>query len=191
MLRRASALLVCSLLLLTGCQAQQLSGGQQQSNNPPLTAGQIRSVTGRDLRIVTGQTVYVPAYSEVFAGGRDRETVPLAVTLSVHNTDLDSPIIVQSVRYYDTDGNVVRDYISDPIEVSSLATTGFLVEDLDRSGGWGSNFVVEWVAEEPVYEPVIEAIMISTRGTQGISMISLGRVISQTVPDVTTPTTGE
>lgn len=145
----------------------------------PLTAGSLQFVTGRDLRVVTGQMVYVPAYSEVFFG-REGLNMELAVTLAIHNTDLNAPIIIQSVRYYDTYGNVVRDYISDPVEVPPLATTGFLVEDSDRSGGWGSNFVVEWVAEEPVYEPIIEAIMVSTRGTQGVSMISIGRVISQT-----------
>jgi hypothetical protein len=90
---------------------------------------------------------------------------------------------MDKVEYYDTDGNVVRDYIGEPVQLSPLATTGFLVEDSDRSGGWGANFIVEWVAEEPVYEPLIEAIMVSTRGTQGISKISIGRVISQTTPN--------
>jgi hypothetical protein len=158
-------------LLLAGC------------NGPPeqrvLTTGSFQPVTGRDLRIVTGQTVYVPAYSEVFYG-REGLTMELAVTLAIHNTDLDAPIIIQSVRYYDTNGSLVREYIDEPVEISPLATTGFLVEDRDRSGGWGANFVVEWVAEEAVYEPIIEAIMVSTQNTQGISMISLGRVISQT-----------
>ncbi|MEL6525678.1 MAG: DUF3124 domain-containing protein [Chloroflexota bacterium] len=152
----------------------------------PTTTGSFQPITGRDLRIVTGQTVYVPAYSEVLVGGRGL-THELTVTLAVHNTDIDASIILQSVRYYDTDGNVVRDYVEDPIEVTSLATTGFLAEDRDSSGGWGSNFVVEWVAEEPVSEPIIEAIMISTSGTQGISMISLGRVISQTDAEADTP----
>lgn len=161
-------------ILLTGCD--------NTATRPPLTTGSFQPVTGRDLRIVTGQTVYVPAYSEIFYG-REGLEMELAVTLAIHNTDLNYPIIIQSVRYYDTDGNVVRDYIDQPVEVSPLATTGFLVEDRDTSGGWGANFIVEWVAESPVHEPIIEALMVSTRGTQGISMISLGRVISQTTPD--------
>jgi hypothetical protein len=74
---------------------------------------------------------------------------------------------------------LVRDYIDQPVEVAPLATTGFLVDDRDMSGGWGANFIVEWVAEEPVYEPIVEAIMIGARDTQGISMISPGRVISE------------
>lgn len=167
-----SLLLIATvILLLTGCNSAV--------ETRPLTAGAFQPVTGRDLRIVTGQMIYVPAYSEVFYG-REGLNIELAMTLAIHNTDLNAMIIIQSVRYYDTDGNFIRDYISEPIEVSPLATTGFLVEDRDVSGGWGANFIVEWVAEEPVYEPIIEAIMISTGGTQGISIISPGRVISQT-----------
>lgn len=166
-------LLVVGVLVLTGCDSAA-------SPPQPLTTGTFRPVTGRDLRVVTGQTVYVPAYSEVFVGGSEGLHRDLAVTLTIHNTDLDAPIIVQSVRYHDTDGALVLDYIEDPVEIAPLATTGYLVRDRDRPGGWGANFVVEWVAEEPVHEPVIEAIMVSTEGTHGISFISLGRVIVQT-----------
>ncbi|MFW5748923.1 MAG: DUF3124 domain-containing protein [Chloroflexota bacterium] len=84
------------------------------------------------------------------------------------------------VRYDATVSNLIRDYINESVEVSPLATTGFLVEGRDRSGGWGSNFILAWAGEEPVYVPVIEAFMVITWATQGISMISLGRVISQT-----------
>ncbi len=164
--------IVIAISLLVGCSP---------TANQPITTGSFQPVTGRDLRIVTGQTLYVPAYSEVLLG-QDR-TLELVVTLAVHNTDLNAPIILKSVRYYDTSGELVRNYVEDPIEVSPLATTGFLVEAQDTTGGWGSNFIIEWVAEEPVSEPIVEAVMVSRSGTQGISMISLGRVISQTSPD--------
>jgi len=170
----ATFLAVVATLLLVACAPANY--------DQPITTGSYQAVTGRDLRIVTGQTLYVPAYSEVLLGGRDL-THELVVTLAVHNTELDAPIIIQSVRYYDTDGQLVRDYVPEPIEVSPLATTGFLVEAQDTIGGWGSNFIVEWVAEEPVSEPIVEAVMVSRSGTHGISLISLGRVISQTIPE--------
>ncbi|MEO1286172.1 MAG: DUF3124 domain-containing protein [Chloroflexota bacterium] len=166
-------LLIATIALLIGCTP---------TFDEPVTTGSFQAVTGRDLRIVTGQTLYVPAYSEVLLGGRD-QTHELVVTLAVHNTDLDAPIILQSVRYHDTDDDLVRSYVTDPIEVSALATTGFLVEAQDTIGGWGSNFIVEWVAEEPVSEPIVEAIMVSRSGSQGISLISLGRVIAQNDAD--------
>ncbi len=160
------------LLLFAGCR--------EAASKPPLTTGSLQPVANSDLHIVTGQLVYVPAYSEIFYG-REGISIGLAATLAIHNTDFDTPIIIRSVRYYDTDGNLVRDYIEQPVEVKPLATTGFLVEDSDITAGWGANFIVDWVAEEPVYEPVIEAVMVSARGTQGISLTSLGRVISETV----------
>lgn len=161
-----------------------IAGCTPLSEKGPMTAGLLQPVTGRDLRIVTGQTVYVPAYSQIFYGQASR-TMDLGVTLAIHNTDLNAPIIIRSVRYYNTDGLLVRSYINDPMSISPLATTGFLVEEGDVQGGWGANFIVEWIAEQPVYEPVIEAIMISTSGSQGISLLSTGRVISQTIQSIT------
>ena len=46
-----------------------------------------------------------------------------------------------------------------------------------RFGGLGANFIVEWVAQTEVSEPVIEAIMIGSSFQQGISWISPGKVI--------------
>lgn len=160
-----------------------LGACQGRSNTPATTStGTLQPITARDLQIVTGQTVYVPAYSEIFMGTTSR-TMPLTVTLAIHNTDPNATIIIQSVQYFDTDGLLVRDYVSDPVAIDPLATRGFVVEDQDRSGGWGANFIVVWGAETPVYEPVIEAIMVSTQGTHGISLISPGRVVSQTRAD--------
>lgn len=167
---RRMILLVFLALSIIGCGAA--------AQDQPVSINPLPPVTAKDLQIVTGQRIYVPAYSEIFYG-QGNLYMELAVTLAIHNTDLDAPIIIQSVRYYDTNGQQVRDYISDPVEVPPLATTGFLLEGESGSGGWGANFIVEWGAEEPVYEPIIEAIMVSTRGTHGLSMISPGRVLSQ------------
>jgi hypothetical protein len=104
------------------------------------------------------------------------------VTLAIHNTDVENQIIIQSVRYYDTDGNLVREFVQSPVSLDPMATTGFFVPSGDGDGGWGANFMVEWVAESPVYEPVIEAVMISSRWTDGITYVSPGRVVSQQSP---------
>ena len=169
---KSRSLFLALVLVLGGIVAACDSQPESVTTRP------LQPVTARNLQIVTGQTIYVPAYSEIFYGTSTR-TVQLAVTLAIHNTDVDSPIIIQSVRYYDTDGSLLREYVNEPVEISPLATTGFVVESEDTSGGWGANFIVEWGAEEPVYEPVVEAVMISTGGN-GISMISTGRVVSQT-----------
>ena len=103
----------------------------------------------------------------------------MAVTLAIHNTDSENPITINSVRYYDTDGNLVTEYVEEAVELNPWATTGFLVTSTDESGGVGANFIVDWEAETPVSEPDIEAVMISTAGTQGLGFTGPGRVISQ------------
>ena len=138
-----------------------------------------RVISGDDLEKVTGQSVYVPAYSEIFYSDKKR-TWDLAVTLAVHNTDAKTPITITSVRYYDTDGNLVKEYLENPVNLNPWATVGILVERRDRRGGVGANFIVDWQADQAVSKPVIETVMVSTSGTQGLGFTGPGRVISQT-----------
>ena len=133
----------------------------------------------QDLDIAVGQTIYVPAYTKIYSSPRG-QTLDLTVTLSIHNTDTDQPIFLTSIRYYDAQGSLVREYLDSPLQLAPLATADFYVEATTAaSEGLGANFIVEWGAEQPVYEPVVEAIMIHADSTQGISFTSPGRVINQ------------
>lgn len=173
--RYAPIALLLSLLglaLLTACEAGPTPQAVQPQRTPVNTA---------ELHIVTGQLVFVPAYSHVFYGS-NQQTMNMAITLAIHNTDPDDAIIVNSVRYYDTDGNLVRDFVDQPVELGPMATTGFQVPENDLSGGWGANFMVEWGAEQAVYEPVIEAVMINASSGWGASFVSEGRVVSEQLP---------
>lgn len=161
------------LLLLAACGVPTPEAVRPPSTLQPSTT---------ELNIVTGQTVFVPAYSHVFYGS-NRQTMNMAITLAIHNTDLETPIIVTSVRYYDTDGNLVREFVEQPVELGPMATTGFLVPEGDLSGGWGSNFMVEWVAQDAVFEPVVEAVMVNASSGWGASFVSVGRVVSEHLPE--------
>jgi hypothetical protein len=93
---------------------------------------------------------------------------------------LSNPIIITSVRYYNTEEKLIKQYLEHldrPVELGSLASTNFVVERTDTSGGSGANFIVEWIAKTTVSEPVVEAVMISAVSNQGISFISNGKVI--------------
>jgi hypothetical protein len=162
---------VIIITFLLGCN----SNPRDQSASP---APEDEIILIQDLDITTGQTIYVPAYSEIYYASEDR-TLELAVTLTIHNTDFEHPIIITSVRYYDTQGQLVREHLPQPRRLGPLASTDFFVAASQQSGGLGTNFIVEWVAEQPVYEPVVESVMLSTGGTQGISFTSPGRVIRQ------------
>ncbi|MEQ9407993.1 MAG: DUF3124 domain-containing protein [Fuerstiella sp.] len=131
------------------------------------------------LNPVQGQIVYVPAYSHIYH--QDGKPYLLTITLSVRNTSLDQAIIVRSVRYFDTKGVEVKSHLRKPLRLPPLATTEFLVERDDASGGSGANFLVEWVADAEVTEPIIEAVMIATDGQQGVSFVCSGRAVQSLV----------
>ena len=60
-----------------------------------------------------------------------------------------------------------------------MASTHFFVSQADTRGGVGGNFIVQWAANKLVNEPVIEAVMAGSTGTQGMSFVSPGRVIER------------
>jgi hypothetical protein len=129
-------------------------------------------------RVAAGQTLYVPAYSSVFTSDRAHR-FNLAVTLSIRNTDRAAPIVVTSARYYDQDGQLVRDYLERPLRIGPLASTEFFVTESDTRGGVSASFLVEWVAERRVSAPVVEALMVGTASNQGVSFTAPGRVIAE------------
>lgn len=158
-----------------------LVGCESQDNQSLPTTTTESTIQLSDLDVTTGQTVYVPAYSEIYYASRGR-TIDLTVTLAVHNTDFEHAIVITSVRYYDSRGELLKEYLSEPVQLGPLASADFFVEASEQSEGVGTNFVVEWVAEEPVFEPIVEAIMLNTSNNQGVSLTSPGRVISQIAP---------
>lgn len=139
-----------------------------------------RAATGLpEDRLVQRQTVYVPAYSHVYYhGGRP---CLLETLLSIRNTDASRPIYVGSVRYYDTRGELKITYVRQPVRLKPLETLEFLVEEQDTAGGSGANFIVEWMAEEPVSEPLIETVMVGSVGTHGVSFARSGRALNPAV----------
>lgn len=125
-----------------------------------------------------GQTVYVPVYSHIFADDRYRDTpFLLTATLSIRNTDPDRPLTLKSVNYYDSEGRILQQYLDKPLTVGPLGSTHYLVPESESKGGAGAKFLVEWTAPTAVIAPIIESVMIGTKMQQGISFISIGRVI--------------
>ncbi|AFY33852.1 DUF3124 domain-containing protein [Calothrix sp. PCC 7507] len=167
--------LVVALILLTSCQSLK-SSPQSQNNNKQEILSPKTVTLDKNFKIVRGQTIYVPVYSEINHHNR-QEVFYLAATLSIRNTDLNNSIIITSVRYYDSNGKLIKHYLNNPIQLDALASTDFFITRDDTSGGLGANFIVEWVAATEISEPIVEAVMIGTDFQQGISFISPGRVI--------------
>ena len=129
-----------------------------------------------DIKLTTGQTVYVPIYSHIYSGAKSRP-FDLTATLSVRNTDRKNSITITSVAYYDTDGNLIKEYLDAPIKLKALASARYIIPEGDKTGGSGANFIVKWKSTAAVNPPIIEGVMIGTKSGQGISFICDGRVI--------------
>jgi len=180
-----TALLVVPLILYAIYLDHRLSSFEETLRHSSPDELEVNEVARGDLyhlelNPVEGQVVYVPAYSHVYHGKGDPHL--LTITLSVRNTSLDHPIIVSSIRYFDTKGTEVKSYLTKPVRLPALGTTEILVEQDDTTGGSGANFLVEWYADKPVTEPIIESVMIDTKSQQGISFVRRGSVISEVVP---------
>lgn len=160
--------LILFVLVAVGCSP----AGEQSGDLAP--APPAPRIDATAISIVDGQTVYVPVYSQIRMMDGDR-TAMLAVTLSIRNSDAQHPISIERVDYFDSDGTLVEQFLTGPREVGPMATLEFFVPERDPRGGSGANFIVRWSAEDPVYEPVVEAIMVGTGGPLSLSLISQGR----------------
>jgi hypothetical protein len=129
-----------------------------------------------NIRLSKGQTVYVSAYTHIYSGLKGRP-FELGTTLSIRNTDPKHPITLVSVRFYDTDGKLLKDYLGEPVRLNALVSTRYVIKEGESGGGSGANFLVTWKSEKMVNPPIIETIMIGTRSGQGISFVSKGQVI--------------
>ncbi len=131
-----------------------------------------------DVKRFTGQTVYVPAYSHIYHG--DRKTpLYLTVTLSIRNTDPTHPITLLSVQYFDTDGNLLKNYQKDARVLRPMGSVEYVLQESEKEGGAGANFIIKWKSDAQVTEPITEAVMISTALQQGISFSSRGKAIEE------------
>ena len=168
--------LFCSLVAVCVLTACTSTSSPQQANSSRETPSQQVVNVDKNFKKVVGQTIYVPIYSHVYHDD-GKKTFNLAATLSIRNTDLANPLVITFVRYYDTNGKLLRQYLEQPIQLNPLASTDFVIDATDTSGGSGAKFIVEWVAQTKVSKPIIEAVMIGSGYHQGISFISPGKVI--------------
>ena len=166
-------------LFIVGCSSLELPQSDRLRGKNINNIEQVNFKTvvlDRNFKGKMGQTIYVPIYSHIYYENSEK-SLDLAATLSIRNTDLTNPIIVTSVRYYDSAGNFLKEYLDQPVELNRLASIDFVVNRTDKKGGAGANFIVEWLSVTTVSEPILEAVMISAVGNQSISFISRGKLI--------------
>lgn len=119
-------------------------------------------------------STYVPAYSSIylFEGG----SIPLAINLSIRNTDRKYPLYLQKIAYYGSQGNMIEAVLAKPWKLAPMATATYIIDQHDMRGDFGVNFVVDWKVPANASPPLIETIMAGYRGAKGLSLSSRGAV---------------
>lgn len=166
-----SILLLCALTSI-GCDRARWVNHKEGSGHvvlKPLAGAGLQSARLR-------RVVYVPVYSSIYSGF-DQQSTDLAATLSIRNVSAKHALIVHSVKYYNSEGQEIREYVSAPSSLAPMATADFVIQRHDTAGGPGANFLVDWSSAVDLDEPVIEAVMIGRQGNAGISFISTGRAL--------------
>lgn len=134
----------------------------------PVAAGELPDGGSRGV-------LYVPVYSHVYTDDAARPFL-VAVTLVVRNTDSEAPRFLTAVKYFDSDGRLVRDYAPKPLRVAPMASAEFFVPQSDTKGGSSASFLVVWRGKTTAAEaPMAEAVMVGTATNQVVSFTSQGR----------------
>ena len=83
---------------------------------------------GTEGKVVAGHTVYVPVYSHVYTADSG-QSLNLAATLFVRNTDQGRSILLTRVQYFDSRGKLLRQFLTKPLKIDPLASMDFFVKE--------------------------------------------------------------
>lgn len=163
-------LYILLILILFSCtQNKEIS-----SINPENWAKRTANISAKD-SLEYGKS-YLSIYSQIYSMS-EHKTHNLTAMASLRNTsDVDSVYITKAI-YYDTHGKIVRTYFDFPIYLAPMETTEIIIDEIDVSGGTGSNFIFEWKIPKNCPEPLFEGIMSSTIGQQGLSFTTFAKRI--------------
>lgn len=123
-------------------------------------------------------TMYVPIYSDIYDQTVDSKSL-LTATLSIRNTSIRDSIYIVEVDYYDTQGNLVREYLDKALLLTPLQSTEYIVEEADDTGGTGANFIITWGGNSAKIKPIFQAVMVLKSGQHALSFVTEGVSISE------------
>ncbi|WP_417235993.1 DUF3124 domain-containing protein [Bizionia paragorgiae] len=123
--------------------------------------------------LINGKT-YLSVYSEIY-GLTEHRTQNLTATVSIRNINPKDTLYINKAQYFNTNGEPTRTYFSNTVFVKPLETIEIIIDERDKEGGTGANFIFDWSkTREDIHDPFFEAVMISTSSQQGISFTTQG-----------------
>lgn len=176
-MKRFYPLLVISILSFYNCSEKTSNERVADSKVTSFDQKTLQLTEGEHTRKIKGQLLYMPIYSNVpyFELGKKFD---LSAFVAIHNTDLQYPIRVTQVLFFDNAGKLVANYLPKDSVIQPLGAADFFIPESDQSGT-GANFLVEWVSDSLVNEPLVESVMLGLASGQGVSFSSVGKVIRE------------
>lgn len=123
----------------------------------------------------TGQS-YLSVYSQIYSRTEHTQH-DLTATISMRNANTQDSIYLLKAQYFDTHGKLIRTYFEKPIFLGPMETVEIVINEFDREGGTGANFLFDWKITPGLAQPIFEGVMISTSGQQGLSFTTQGKRI--------------
>ncbi|MFO7938442.1 MAG: DUF3124 domain-containing protein [Bacteroidales bacterium] len=163
---------ILTLSLLTTCKP---TNKNQPNNKKLIHSHELNRAVPQDLH--TG-TTYLPVYSQIYQL-HEEKTYNLTVTVSMRNVSPADTLYLFVADYYNSKGDKLNAYLNQPIALQPLETMDIVIEETDKTGGTGANFLFDWGIANVHHEPVFESVMISTSGQQGLSFLTRGIKVSE------------
>ncbi len=100
---------------------------------------------------------YVPAYSHIYVSEGNPQR--LAINLSLRNVDSVNSIKISKVSYFNTQGQLIRNYLSEGYKLAPLETKEIFIKGSDLEGGSGANFMIYYSVRPLTQPPIFESVM--------------------------------
>ena len=132
-----------------------------------------RTVNHKLNDLLISGTSYLSVYSQINSITADK-TQDLIATISMRNTNRQDTLYIIKAEYFNTSGELIRSYFKQPIFIGPLETVEIIIDQIDKEGGTGANFLFDWKIKPTSNDPLFEGVMISTLSQQGLSFTTHG-----------------
>lgn len=122
------------------------------------------------------QSFYIPIYSDVYVSEQNPKILMTAI-LSIRNTSQTQPLFISNIDYFNTEGKLVKQVLTQPIKIMPMGTYNYNLEKQDDTGGSGANFLITASATQNI-QPVIQAVMIGQYGNKAFAFTAEGVPLS-------------
>jgi hypothetical protein len=163
--------LITLMLFIISCDKEKEISSINETNWNKRTA----NTTSKD-SLIHGKT-YLSVYSEIYSGTEHR-SLSLTATVSLRNINVNDTVFIDKATYYNTHGESIRTYFNKTIFIAPMETVEIVIDESDKEGGTGANFLFNWSIKPNSTEPFFESVMLSTSGQQGISFTTQGKHIN-------------